>query len=130
MMPCLEIVEKIEQSSYCGEGTGGTGGNSNGNLQLNKMTIKDLKEGWPGRPEIHFKGYKFSAPPSNDWDCGEYMYASVNCYNYEGRRIARIKRKWKKVLEQVDDIRGFLLTTAIAENNDGDFFKTILDLTQ
>lgn len=66
------------------------------------MKIKDLKEGWPSRSEIAFKGYKINLNPDYGYDCGEYIYSSVNCYNYSGKRITRLKRKHKNDTRNYD----------------------------
>ena len=96
IQPCIAPPAPEQYSNCEGDGGGGGGGGTSGSvLRINQMKIKHLKEGWPGRSEIHFKGYKFSTPPNNNVDCGEYIYSSVNCYNYTGKRIVRLKRRWK-----------------------------------
>ena len=96
IQPCIAPPAPEQYSNCEGDGGGGGGGGTSGSvLRINQMKIKDLNEAWPGRSEIHFKGYKFSTPPNNNVDCGEYIYSSVNCYNYTGKRIVRLKRRWK-----------------------------------
>ena len=88
----------------CGDtnaGGGNTGGGNTGggtssqNLVLEKMTIKDLKEGWPGRSEISFKGYKVNNINEIAYDCNLSISSSVNCWTWEGNRITRLKRRYK-----------------------------------
>ena len=59
-----------------GGGNADTGGDFGGGggftkLELDNMKIKDLKEGWPGRSEIAFKGYKIDVQPNIGYSCGE-----------------------------------------------------------
>lgn len=65
-------------------------------LQINKMKIKDLKELWPGRSEVEFKGYKLAVnniTPNITIDCGDAIFSSTNCYTYSGKRISQVKRR-------------------------------------
>ena len=81
-----------------GNGGGSGGGSGSGGyikLEIDNMKIKDLKEGWPGRSEIAFKGYKIDVQPNIGYLCGDNIYASVNCSNVDGKRITRLKRRHK-----------------------------------
>lgn len=103
-------------------GGGGTGGTSNAlSLKLEKMKIKDLKEGWPGRPEIGFKGYKVSNINSIAYDCNEFIHASVDCWgNLAGQRIGRIKRSWE------NDERTYNFAIKTDDNNSDDIIYYII----
>lgn len=93
--PCGVLIDPIHQRNSNPCGTTGTGnGNDLYKLKIDKMTVKHHKEGWPGRSEINFKGYKLSSLPQTSGDCGEVMHASVNCYNYDGRMIEQYHRSW------------------------------------
>jgi hypothetical protein len=90
--------ETISRCGGGGSGGGGTGGGGSSYryLKLDKMAIKDLKEGWPFRSEISIKAYKLSTIYSNTtYECGDYVTSSVNCYTDTGNRIVRLKRKYK-----------------------------------
>lgn len=83
-----------------GLGGGGLGGGSGSRaLLLNKMKIKDLKEAFPGRSEVEFKGYKLTVSnitPNITIDCGDAIHSSSNCYEYNGgKRIAQVYRRHK-----------------------------------
>ena len=67
----------------------------NGRLILEKMKIKDLKESWPGRSEINFQGFKLNNPINAFYECGDYISGSANCNSGSGKRIVRLKRRWK-----------------------------------
>jgi len=100
LMVC-EIVTIGDGGNGGGSGTGGGYGGATGTggyvkLEIDNMKIKDLKEGWPGRSEITFRGYKRSSiTPNTDYLCGQSIYASVNCQNTNGKRITRLKRRHK-----------------------------------
>ena len=87
----------IGQIQRCSGGGGGSGGGSSLNMVLEKIRIKDLKELWPGRSEISLKICKLPSgvltPPAGLLDlCGDFVYASDDCVNYEGRRYMTLKR--------------------------------------
>jgi hypothetical protein len=93
-LPCGDGgADQIQRCSSGGGGSGGVTGQQN--LVINKMTIKDLKEDWPGRSEVSFKGYKVTDINQIAYDCNLAIYASVNCWTWNGNRIARVKRKNK-----------------------------------
>jgi hypothetical protein len=93
----------IELTPVYGVGTGGGNTGSYTRLELDDMKIKDLNEGWPGRSEITFRGYKRSSFSQNThYNCGESIYASVNCYNNGGNRITRLKRRHKNDMKNYD----------------------------
>lgn len=97
--PCSDMSLQPEYfDSPCDSGSvggdlGNGGSGSGGNVRFLKivnMKIKDRKEGWPGRSEIEFKGYKLpltTITPNITIDCGDPVYASTNCDNYNGKRI-------------------------------------------
>ena len=91
------------------------------NLSLEKMKIKDLKEAWPGRSEISFQGFKLSNYLiNNGFPCGEYISGSANCYNYSGKRIVRLKRKWK------NDNRTYNFLVKNSNNNGNDLIYFVI----
>ena len=97
----------IDQIQRCSGGGGGPGGGSSLNMVLEKIRIKDLKELWPGRSEISLKIYKLPSgvltPPAGLLDlCGDFVYASDDCDNFEGRRYMRLKRSDKNKQFYVD----------------------------
>ncbi|MCF1420962.1 hypothetical protein [Mangrovimonas futianensis] len=79
------------------QGSGFGGGNGTGSgytpLEIDKMTPKQHKEPWiAGRSEVHIKGYKIINLPNTSGDCGDDITGGANCFNYDGRRIKRVKR--------------------------------------
>lgn len=102
----LEIVKRseseVEEESTELSGKIVSFNNPYSQLELDQMKIKDLKENWPSRSEIAFKGYKINLNPDYGYDCGEYIYSSVNCHNYSGKRITRLKRKHKNKKRNYD----------------------------
>nr|WP_321221728.1 hypothetical protein [uncultured Psychroserpens sp.] len=82
------------------DGSEGSGGTGNGNtsstarIRINKMTVKHHKEGWPGRSEVNFIGFKTAGLPITSGYCGQNIAGSLNCYNPDGKRIDRFKRSW------------------------------------
>ena len=78
-----------------GGGDNGGGGNSGSSASIKQMTIKDLKESWPARPEIHFKGFSVLNLPQQDGECGTRLSGSSSCSDHLGKRIKRIKRSDK-----------------------------------
>ncbi|MAT89491.1 MAG: hypothetical protein CMC35_02260 [Flavobacteriaceae bacterium] len=76
-------------------GSSGGGGTTFFKLRVNKMTIKDLKEIWPFRSDIHIKGYKFYGLPTGSGQCGLPVIGGSNCYSYDGNRIVKWKRSWQ-----------------------------------
>lgn len=95
----LEIVKKSESEAEAElsklSGQMVSYSRSNSRLELDQMKIKDLKEGWPSRSEIAFKGYKINLNPGFGYDCGDYIYSSDNCHSYSGNRITRLKRRYR-----------------------------------
>lgn len=92
-----------------------TDSNRYASLVLENMKIKDLKEVWPSRSEIAISIYKISQPVQSGKGCGEYVFASMNCKNYSGKRITRLKRKYKNKTRTYN----FVLKT---QNNSGNDF--------
>lgn len=85
----------------------------NHELVIEKMKIKDRKEAWPGRSEIAFQGFKVYNPYSSEtFECGEYITGSANCMNYSGKRITKLKRKYKNKTRTYN--------FAVKSNNSGD----------
>lgn len=87
-----------------GPGGGGSGGTTprprKRTLKLDRMKIKDLKEGWPFRPEISIKGYKITnIIPNITYDCREYISISVNCDSYSGVRLSNLKRRYRNKMK-------------------------------
>lgn len=81
---------------YSGLLTGPGSGGGNNSLVINKMLIKKLKEIWPFRPRISFKGYKLDNPQAGIYyECGEQMTSSTNCQDYSGRTVAELKRSYE-----------------------------------
>jgi hypothetical protein len=82
------------------DGNGGNGGSGSGStsttarIRINKMTVKQHKERWPGRSEVHFIGFTSTGLPVNSGYCGDNIAGSLNCYNPNGKRIDRFKRRW------------------------------------
>lgn len=93
----MELAFDYEFDDSSGGGSsGGGGGSSTRSLLLDKMKIKDLKEGWPFRSEISMKAYKLDVINNNQtYPCGSAVYSSVNCYTHPGKEIVSLKRKWK-----------------------------------
>lgn len=60
-------------------------------LRIDRMTVKQHKEGWPSRSEIHFQGFSVEPSPSTG-NCGQTIIGGANCYNTAGRRIDKLKR--------------------------------------
>lgn len=75
-----------------GGGSGGGGTNTGPTLRIQNMTIRDLKETWPGRPEIHIKAYAINANDTTSGFCGINLDGGSNCFNIDGNRIKRIRR--------------------------------------
>ena len=75
-----------------GGGNGGTGTSGNPKVLIEDIRIKDLKETWPGRAEIHFKGYWFNVLPNASGLCGELLTNGSACDDREGNRIERLRR--------------------------------------
>lgn len=92
----------------------------NANLKIDKMTIKALKERWPFRSKVAFKGYKISDSNSIAYDCNEYIFGSVNCWTVEGKRIGVVKRKWK------DDERTYNWVIKTTNNESSDIIYYII----
>lgn len=91
----LVLIDDFDENSGGGS-TGGGSSSSTKSLLLNKMKIKDLKEGWPFRSEISIKAYKLENISQNQtYECGLGVAASVNCYTDTGNRIVTLKRKWE-----------------------------------
>lgn len=80
-----------------GDGNTGGGGNSSNmtTVRFEKMTVKDLKEAWPFRPEIHFKGFSILSIPFEDGVCGTKLFGSSSCNDALGRRVKQIDRSDK-----------------------------------
>lgn len=77
-------------------GGGSSGGGSTGPiLRIQNMTIKDLKEVFPGRPEIHIKAHAINASDIISGLCGIDLDGGSNCFNPDGNRIKRIRRSDK-----------------------------------
>lgn len=94
---CSDVPEIVDTYD-CGGAQGSAFDPPSGytQLQLDEMKIKDLKEGFPFRSEISFKGYKITnLSPGTNYDCGEYISSSVNCYNSTGKEITKLKRSQK-----------------------------------
>lgn len=88
-------------------------------LVIEKMKIKDLKETWAGRSEVAFQGFKLSRIRNAFYECGEYITGSVNCYNYRGKRITRLKRRHRNKTKTYNfNIKG-------SNNYGNDFFTTL-----
>lgn len=98
--------QDINGTSPCGGdtyggGLGGGFGSGNGTfiqrLVLNKMTVKDLKEIAPFRPEIGIKAYRIPRlfPNVSYYECGEFVSSSDNCYVSAGREITNLKRRYQ-----------------------------------
>jgi hypothetical protein len=95
------VASDINGASPCvsntlGGGGGFGGGSSFQSLVIDKMTIRDRKEGAPFRSEIRMKAYKISdLRPNLYYDCAENVFSSVNCYSSNGNEIVQLKRKWQ-----------------------------------
>lgn len=105
--PCGGTVndDPITDRSPCGgSGGGGGGGTNSGRLvRFDNMKIKDLKEGYPFRSEIHIKAFKEVPNPITNGDCGQPVHSSVNCYDYDGRGIITWKRRWQNETKDLND---------------------------
>lgn len=101
---CDDTIHQYQPCSVVGDDTYNdgisSGGSSSQNLVLEKIKIKDLKEGWPGRSEISLKIYKLPEdaliPPVDGEGipeyCGDFVHASDDCTNYQGRRYMVLRR--------------------------------------
>ncbi|MEM6517097.1 MAG: hypothetical protein AAF688_13005 [Bacteroidota bacterium] len=69
---------------------GGSGGHK---IRINKMTVKDRKEWWPGRSKVHLIGAKVTGLPLDSGYCGENIVGGGNCLNESGKRIQRMRRR-------------------------------------
>lgn len=85
--------DDIQADGSGGSGTGNTSTTAR-RIRIQKMTVKQHKEGWPGRSEVHFIGFTSTGLPINSGYCGDNIAGSLNCYNPDGKRIDRFKRSW------------------------------------
>ncbi len=89
-----------DEFSQCDLNASDTGNDGTGNtqpstwrLRIDRMTVKQHKENWPGRSEVHFKGFKLSQLPTSSGYCGDNIVGTLNCQNPDVKRISRIKRR-------------------------------------
>ena len=92
---------------------------SNHKLVIEKMKIKDLKSVWPGKSDVAFQGFKLSNPINATYGCGEYISGSANCDDPSGKRIVKLKRKYKNKTRTYN----FLVKN---DNNPNDFIYYII----
>lgn len=93
--PDVNGTSPCSGDTFSGDIVGG-GGSSIYRLVVNKMIVRDLKEGWPFRSEIGIKAYKISSlSPGVLYECGENVHISDNCLESNGTRIVQLKREWK-----------------------------------
>ena len=104
LSPC-----EFNNHAPCDYNSGNNGGSGSYTARINKMTVKHHKEPWPGRSRVHFQGFSLPSPPQHSGDCGDYIYGSVNCYNYLGKEMGVFKRSW--VNNQTERTVNFYLTT-------------------
>jgi hypothetical protein len=119
-----------DEFSQCDLNASDTGNDDSGNtqpstfrLRIDRMTVKQNKEGWPGRSEVHFKGFKLSQLPQDSGYCGENIAGTSNCHNPDGKRISRIKRR------HIGDDRqyGYLMKEDNSFNNSDFVFYRIFE---
>jgi hypothetical protein len=87
------------------------------------MTIKDLKEAWPGRSEVHIKAHAIQINDDLSGNCGLDLSGGANCFNIDGTRIKRVKRKDKNDEFNAD----FTVDNQLGLNSNHYVFLTIFE---
>lgn len=113
------------QGSLPGNGNGGgTNQPSVFRLRIDRMTVKQHKEGWPMRSEVHFRGFQEIPTPQNSGYCGQTVIGGGNCNDdYTGKQIDQLKRS------EIGDERNYdyLLAENSQFNHEGVIFYRIFE---
>jgi hypothetical protein len=88
------LVEYNDDELYGGGYSGGSGSVTYQYDKIVDMNVKVHKEAWSsGASEVHMVGFRTELNIVNSGNCGDNIRGGANCYNPDGNRITKRKRR-------------------------------------